>query len=59
MGEAKRRKEQGLPPRVIKQENKGDKANFLEKIKRNQILPIILAFVFVIFLIFDLIRYYK
>tara|TARA_B100000700_G_scaffold142916_1_gene158880 strand:+ start:1010 stop:1192 length:183 start_codon:yes stop_codon:yes gene_type:complete len=59
MGEAKRRKENGLPPRTIKKEKKADKPNIFEKLRRNQILPVILALGFVIFLIVDLVRYYN
>lgn len=59
MGEAKRRKEQGLPPRAIKKEKKVDNPNIIQKLRRNQILPIFLALGFVIFLIVDLIRYYN
>tara|TARA_B100001250_G_scaffold270128_1_gene233136 strand:+ start:350 stop:532 length:183 start_codon:yes stop_codon:yes gene_type:complete len=59
MGEAKRRKELGLPPRAIKKEKKDDPLNFFQKLRRNQILPVILALGFVIFLIVDLIRYYN
>ena len=59
MGEAKRRKEQGLPPRAIKKEKKNDSPNFLQKLRRNQILPVVLALGFVIFLIVDLVRYYN
>ena len=60
MGEAKRRKEQGLPPKVIKKENNNDdNPNILQKIRRNQILPVLLAFGFVVFLIVDLVRYYN
>ena len=59
MGEAKRRKEQGLPPRAIKKEKKEDSTNAFQKLRRNQILPVILAFGFVIFLIVDLVRYYN
>ena len=59
MGEAKRRKEQGLPPRAIKKEKKDDKTNILQKLRRNQILPVVLALGFVIFLIVDLVRYYN
>ena len=59
MGEAKRRKEQGLPPRVIKKEKKDDSPNIFQKLRRNQILPVILALGFVFFLIVDLIRYYN
>ena len=59
MGEAKRRKELGLPPRAIKKEKKSDNKNTFQKLRRNQILPIILAIGFVIFLIVDLVRYYN
>ena len=59
MGEAKRRKEQGLPPRSIKKEKKDDGPNIIQKLRRNQILPVILALAFVVFLIVDLIRYYN
>tara|TARA_Y100001968_G_scaffold317447_1_gene346466 strand:+ start:886 stop:1068 length:183 start_codon:yes stop_codon:yes gene_type:complete len=59
MGEAKRRKEQGLPPRAIKKEKKADDLNIFNKLRRNQILPVILALGFVVFLIFDLVRYYN
>tara|TARA_B100000965_G_scaffold74263_1_gene58632 strand:+ start:3267 stop:3449 length:183 start_codon:yes stop_codon:yes gene_type:complete len=59
MGEAKRRKEQGLPPRAIKKEKNADKPNIFQKIRTNQILPLVLAIGFVIFLIVDLVRYYN
>ena len=59
MGEAKRRKEQGLPPRAIKTKKKDDDPNIFQKLRRNQILPVVLALGFVIFLIVDLIRYYN
>ena len=59
MGEAKRRKEQGLPPKTIKEEKKGDSRNIIQKLRRNQILPVVLAVGFVIFLIVDLVRYYN
>ena len=59
MGEAKRRKEQGLPPKTIKKEKKDDSPNIIQKLRRNQILPVVLAVGFVIFLIFDLVRYYN
>ena len=59
MGEAKRRKEQGLPPRSIKKEEKYSNLNTFQKLRRNQILPVVLAVGFVIFLIFDLVRYYN
>jgi len=59
MGEAKRRKEQGLPPRAIKKEKSYDSPNIIQKLRRNQILPVVLAIGFVIFLIVDLVRYYN
>ena len=59
MGEAKRRKEQGLPPRAIKNEKKLNSPNVFQKIRRNQILPVVLALGFVIFLIVDFVRYYN
>ena len=57
MGEAKRRKEQGLAPRTTKEAKKQDNQNIPKNFRRNQILPVIIAIVFVIFLIVDLIRY--
>ena len=59
MGEAKRRKEQGLPPRAIKKVKKDDQPSIIQKLRRNQILPFVLALAFVIFLIVDLVRYYN
>ena len=59
MGEAKRRKEQGLPPKAIKKGNKDDSPSILQKLRSNQILPLVLALGFVIFLIVDLVRYYN
>ena len=59
MGEAKRRKEQGLPPKAIKKEKNNDSPNIFQKLRRNQILPVVLALAFVIFLIVDLVRYYN
>ena len=59
MGEAKRRKEKGLPPRAIKKQKKDDSPNFFQKFRRNQLLPVFLAVGFVIFLIVDLVRYYN
>ena len=57
MGESKRRKEQGLAPRTTKKEKKPEKENIPKNFRRNQILPVILAVGFVIFLIVDLVRY--
>ena len=59
MGEAKSRKELGLPPREIKKEKNNENPNIFQKLRRNQILPVILAVGFVIFLIVDLVRYYN
>ncbi len=59
MGEAKRRKEQGLPPKAVKKVKKDDSPNILQKLRNNQILPLVLALGFVIFLIVDLVRYYN
>ena len=59
MGEAKRRKEQGLPPKVIKKDKKDNIPNILQKIRSNQILLFSLALGFVAFLIFDVVRYYN
>ena len=59
MGEAKRRKELGLAPRKIKKEKKSDPPNLFQRFRRNQILPVVIAVGFMIFLIVDLVRYYK
>ena len=59
MGEAKRRKELGLPQREIIKEKDNENPNIFQKLRRNQILPVILAVGFVIFLIVDLVRYYN
>ena len=56
MGEAKRRKEQGLPPRAKKKEGKADTPNIFA---RYQILPYILVGGFIIFLVYDVIKYYS
>ena len=59
MGEAKRRKELGLPPRDIKKEKKTAKINVFDRLRRNQILLVVFAVGFIFFLIFDLFRYYN
>ena len=59
MGEAKRRKERGLPPKAIKKEKKDDSPNIFKKLRNNQILRLVLALGFVILLIVDLVRYYN
>ena len=56
IGEAKRRKEKGLPPRPKKEEKKPDTPNIFVKY---QILPYILISGFIIFLIYDVIKYYS
>ena len=60
MGEAKRRKELGLPPREkkIKQEQK--KSGFISKLSaKYPFLPFILGGVLLTVLIVDLVNYYK
>ena len=59
MGEAKRRKQQGLPPKTIKKEKMDEVPNLFQKIRKNQSFPLILSVGFVVFLIFDLVRYYN
>jgi len=59
MGEAKRRKEQGLPPRIRKKEIRSGTLNAYQRLRKNQILPVVLALGFVIFLVVDLVMYYK
>ena len=56
MGEAKRRKEQGLPPRPKKEEKKPDTPNIFA---RYQVLPYILVGLFIAYLIYDVIKYYS
>ena len=53
MGEAKRRKAQGLPPRTNKNELKNSSESLLVKYPR---LPLYLGIAFGGYLIFDLIR---
>ena len=59
MGEAKRREELGLPPRVNKIENKQSKFKFNEIINKFPYLTYILGFSLLAILIFDLVNYYK
>ena len=54
MGEAKRRKAQGLPPKVKKDESRSLREGILVKYPR---LPLYLGVVFGVYLIFDLIRF--
>ena len=58
MGEAKRRKEQGLPPKEKKTEKKTDKSNSLNKLFKGPRLGLYLGAAFVIYLIYDVIHYY-
>ncbi len=55
MGEAKRRKIAGLPPKSPKLEDKRNTFNSQSTIKR---IPLYLGIGFVIYLIYDLIHYY-
>ncbi len=57
MGEAKRRKDKGLPPKgPRKTESKTTSSNFFSKYPR---LPYILVGLGVIYLIFDVVKYYN
>ena len=56
MGESKRRKEMGLPPKSPKKLSaKSDSQSLFVKYPK---LPYILIGAFVVFLIFDLVKYY-
>ena len=55
MGEAKRRKEQGLAPKT-KKASKEDSVSLFVKYPR---LPYIIVGLIVIYLIFDLVKYYN
>ena len=59
MGEAKRRREIGLPPRLNKIENKESKVKLNEIINKVPYLSYILFFSLLAILIFDLVNYYK
>ena len=59
MGEAKRRQELGLAPRVNKIERKESKLKLNEIINKFPYLPYILGFSLLAILIFDLVNYYK
>ena len=58
MGEAKRRKEQGLPPKEKKAEKKERQSNSLNEFFKGPRLGIYLGVLFVIYLIYDVIHYY-
>ena len=53
MGEAKRRKEQGLPPKNAKEASQPNFPNLLTKYPR---LPLYIGVIFGLYLIFDWIR---
>ncbi len=59
MGEAKRRQELGLAPRVNKIEKKESKVKLNEIFNKFPYLPYILGFSLLAILIFDLVNYYK
>ena len=58
MGEAKRRKEQGLSPKVSKGTGSKAKTDTPNIFAKYQILPYILVCLFVAYLLYDLIKYY-
>ena len=62
MGEAKRRKEQGLPPkekkREKKKENSNSNSNSLQNFFKSPRFGLYLGAAFVIYLVYDVIRYY-
>ena len=59
MGEAKRRQELGLAPRVNKIEKRESKFKLNEILNKVPYLPYILGFSLLAILIFDLVNYYK
>tara|TARA_Y100001968_G_C19218776_1_gene648602 strand:+ start:704 stop:886 length:183 start_codon:yes stop_codon:yes gene_type:complete len=60
MGEAKRRKDLGLPPRKIKKKKEEEQAGFISNLSaKYPFLPFILGGVLLIVLIVDLVNYYK
>ena len=60
MGEAKRRKELGLPPREKKIKQKEKKAGFISNLlAKYPFLPFILGGALLVVLILDLVNYYK
>ena len=58
MGEAKRRKVQGLPPKQKKNEKKEEKSNSFNSLFKGPRLGLYLGAAFVIYLIYDVINYY-
>ena len=60
MGEAKRREELGIPPRVKINNNPINKENKLNKVlNQYPYLPFIIGFVLLAILIIDLVNFYK
>ena len=60
MGEAKRRKELGLPPRARKINNEAKKAGFISNLSaKYPFLPFILGGALLTVLVVDLLNYYK
>ena len=60
MGEAKRRKDLGLPPREKKIKKEENKAGFISNLSaKYPFLPIIIGVVLLTILIIDLVNYYK
>ena len=60
MGEAKRRKDLGLPPREKKTKKEQKKAGFVSNLlAKYPLLPFFLGGVLLTILIFDLVNYYK
>ncbi len=58
MGEAKRRKEQGLAPKGPKETGSKAKTDTQNIFAKYQILPYILVVFLVAYLLYDLIKYY-
>lgn len=60
MGEAKRREELGIPPRVKIKNNPRIKENKLNKVlNKYPFLPFIIGFILLTILIIDLVNFYK
>ena len=59
MGEAKRRKELGIEPRLIKRTSKSKNSNLLnETLNKYPFLPFIIGALLLAILVFDLTNYY-
>ena len=58
MGEAKRRKEKGLPPKGKKREKKEEQSHSFNKLFKGPRLGLYLGGAFVVYLIYDVIHYY-